>query len=262
MQESKSEIDWSKLHRDLCSSILLTSSSMWTGDRTVLETVVNVATSMPFVLVGLQTPRSVILSILQSREHGAPFTQDACSWDALVQHELRCRKCLEAKWSHVWSLDLILVAGRSLQVECMETQSLELGLRQACTTRLVVISERSSASVTTPWSPLRVWYTLLTHESLRTTQSINMEDTNTQITHAFHKFISIRITMYHPTAHPIMSSDSNCRFKLPTAHLLEHSFSFLLLFLLLHMVTTRTWEGVQCLCQTVLKWSNVGGLAF
>lgn len=32
------------------------------GDRTVLETVVNVATSMPFVLVGLQTPREKLAS--------------------------------------------------------------------------------------------------------------------------------------------------------------------------------------------------------
>lgn len=31
-----------------------------TGDRTVLETVVNVVTSVPFVLVGLQTPRFVV----------------------------------------------------------------------------------------------------------------------------------------------------------------------------------------------------------
>jgi len=31
---------------------------MLTRDRTVLETVVNVATSMPFVLVGLQTARA------------------------------------------------------------------------------------------------------------------------------------------------------------------------------------------------------------
>jgi hypothetical protein len=41
--------------------------SFLTRDRTVMEIIVNVATSMPFVLVGLQTPRSVTL---YTRIHG------------------------------------------------------------------------------------------------------------------------------------------------------------------------------------------------
>jgi len=117
---------------------------MLTGDRTILETVVNVATSMPFVLVGLQTPR--LVNILFCFFHAeakklidlpfeAVFFSDWSTGCLLIQFTLCC---------------VLYFAGKSLPVECMETQLSELELPQACITHLVEMSERSSASATTP----------------------------------------------------------------------------------------------------------------
>lgn len=87
-----------------------------------METIVNVATSMPFVLVGLQTPRLAILYCYSGAE-----TKKLILHLKLFFHDL--------------STDILLfcIAGKSLQVECMEILLLEWESRQACITHLVEI---------------------------------------------------------------------------------------------------------------------------